>query len=201
MFLDNEQTKEYYRIIEANKLTIKDHLNYVEKHHVIPRSLGGVDKKENMVYLKADDHFRCHQLLVEMTADVDNGKMWNALWRMMNKQSRTQQREYTFSSDEYKTARINHARAHSKFMSGENNPFFGKVHSVETKKLMSLKKKGKSYEEIFGKEYAKEMRLKRSAEQSGRIKGPQNKVACPHCRTIGGQGIMNRWHFDNCKKK
>lgn len=27
------------------------------------------------------------------------------------------------------------------------------------------------------------------------------KVTCPHCGKIGGgQALMNRWHFDNCKK-
>ena len=25
-------------------------------------------------------------------------------------------------------------------------------------------------------------------------------LTCPHCKKIGkGRGVMNRWHFDNCK--
>nr|NDG06050.1 hypothetical protein [Oxalobacteraceae bacterium] len=64
---------------------------------------------------------------------------------------------------------------------------------------MSLKKKGKSYDEIFGKEKAKEMRLRRSQEQLGQKRGPQEKITCPHCRQSGGKGIMKRWHFENCK--
>ncbi len=27
------------------------------------------------------------------------------------------------------------------------------------------------------------------------------KTTCPHCGLTGGAGIMNRWHFNNCKKK
>lgn len=30
---------------------------------------------------------------------------------------------------------------------------------------------------------------------------PRNIVVCPHCGKEGGEGIMNRWHFDNCKHK
>ena len=29
----------------------------------------------------------------------------------------------------------------------------------------------------------------------------QAKVQCPHCGKEGGEGIMHRWHFDNCKHK
>ena len=29
---------------------------------------------------------------------------------------------------------------------------------------------------------------------------PKPKIICPHCGKIGGgQALMNRWHFDNCK--
>ena len=29
----------------------------------------------------------------------------------------------------------------------------------------------------------------------------KEKVVCPHCGKVGGgQALMNRWHFDNCKK-
>ena len=27
------------------------------------------------------------------------------------------------------------------------------------------------------------------------------KVTCPHCLKVGGAGLMQRWHFDNCKLK
>ena len=82
---------------------------------------------------------------------------------------------------------------------GIRNSFFGKTHTDSTREVMSLAKKGKSYEEIFGVEKASEMRIRRSLEQQGKIKGPQKKVSCPRCGKIGGQGIMKRWHGKNCK--
>ena len=30
---------------------------------------------------------------------------------------------------------------------------------------------------------------------------PRKVVICPHCNKEGGEGIMIRWHFDNCKHK
>jgi hypothetical protein len=85
--------------------------------------------------------------------------------------------------------------------SSDHNPFYGMSHSKDTRSVMSAKKKGKTYEEIFGVEKATEMRKRRGIEQQGRVKGPQSKLICPHCNKSGGKGIMKRWHFDNCKHK
>ena len=40
-----------------------------EKHHIIPRCLGGVDCKSNLVNLTPREHFVAHQLLVKMYPD------------------------------------------------------------------------------------------------------------------------------------
>jgi hypothetical protein len=41
--------------------------------------------------------------------------------------------------------------------------------------------------------------LEQKAEkQRGKIR---KKETCPHCGKEGGEGIMKRWHFDNCKHK
>ena len=207
MFLDNHYTKEYYNIIEKNQnktagmsiRKIKLQFGYTEKHHIIPRAIGGTDQKENTVYMPASEHFRCHQLLVNMLTGVDKGKMWNGLWRMMNKQSKNQERNFIITPNEYEIARVNSANAHRERFSGENNPFYNQKHTNDTLKAMSVAKKGKSYEEIFGESYAKEMRLKRSQEQLGRKKGKQQIVKCNYCDVIGGTGIMKRWHGKKCK--
>jgi ribosomal protein S27AE len=28
----------------------------------------------------------------------------------------------------------------------------------------------------------------------------RKKIICPNCGKEGGDGLMQRWHFDNCKK-
>lgn len=48
---------------------------YVERHHILPKSMGGSNAKENLVDLTAREHFICHVLL----AKIHGGKMWMAV--------------------------------------------------------------------------------------------------------------------------
>ena len=32
-----------------------------------------------------------------------------------------------------------------------------------------------------------------------KVKGPQYRITCPHCRKVGGASGMTRYHYDNCK--
>jgi hypothetical protein len=56
--------KHYATLIErARHRVLKE---YTEKHHIIPRCLGGSDDKENIVALTPEEHYVAHQLLVKM---------------------------------------------------------------------------------------------------------------------------------------
>lgn len=208
MFINNESYQKYYSIIStANNICPRSMKKteaisirgYIEDHHIIPKCLGGKDIISNKVWLTAEEHFTCHKLLTEMTEGNANGKMWSALWRMMNKQSKNQNRDYIIDAKEYAIARETNAKNHSIKMSGSLNPFHNKKHSEATKEAMSVKKKGKTYEEIFGKDKANEMRERRRQELTGKIRGKQQQYTCPHCNKTGGFGIMKRWHGANCK--
>jgi hypothetical protein len=41
-------------------------ISYFEEHHILPKSLGGSNKKSNLVLLTAKEHFIVHRLLVEI---------------------------------------------------------------------------------------------------------------------------------------
>ena len=51
---------------------------YTEKHHIIPRCLGGTDEPENITELTPEEHYVAHQLLVKMFPD-NKGLIWAAL--------------------------------------------------------------------------------------------------------------------------
>ena len=57
---------------------------YYEKHHILPKSLGGSNDETNLVKLTAREHFICHWLLVKMyeKGSVERKKMLFAFWRM-----------------------------------------------------------------------------------------------------------------------
>ena len=65
----------------------KELFGYVEKHHIIPKSLGGSNLKSNIVYLLAREHFICHWLLTKFTTDNDRYKMTCAWVRMISSKS------------------------------------------------------------------------------------------------------------------
>jgi len=67
--------KHYDSLVQrASKRTLE---GYVEKHHTIPKCMGGADEISNIVELTAEEHFVAHQLLVKMYPD--NRKLVYAL--------------------------------------------------------------------------------------------------------------------------
>ena len=65
MFINNKYKSWYNSIIQkANNRTIS---TYKEKHHILPRCLGGKDNQENLVELTAREHFIVHMLLCKFT--------------------------------------------------------------------------------------------------------------------------------------
>jgi len=90
----------------------------------------------------------------------------------------------------------------SKRVLGNKNPMFGKTHNNE------FKKKRRDYflsENNPGKNKTDATKLKISKSKTGvssKFKGiSRKKIRCPYCGKEGGEGIMNRWHFNNCKYK
>lgn len=86
IFIDNKYTKTYFKIINRAKLRLIN--EYTEKHHIIPKSLGGTNDKNNLVLLTAREHFVCHILLTRMTQGGNKKKMVLAIFKMMGKGKR-----------------------------------------------------------------------------------------------------------------
>jgi len=79
IFIDNKYTKWYLQLIK-NAKTKK--YKIFEKHHIIPQSLGGSNKSENIVNLSLREHYIAHLLLVKMLTGENKHKMLYALHRM-----------------------------------------------------------------------------------------------------------------------
>lgn len=43
---------------------------YKERHHIIPRCIGGTDDEDNLIDLYAHEHFMAHKLLAEENQNV-----------------------------------------------------------------------------------------------------------------------------------
>lgn len=123
-------SKIYDDIVNFAKSDAANRTNgYFEKHHILPKSLGGIDDENNLVKLTAREHFICHWLLVKTydKGTVERQKMLCALWRMRS-QSNTHATHYV-NARAYEKLRIefaNNAREMmSKNQSGSNNSRYG----------------------------------------------------------------------------
>jgi hypothetical protein len=100
--------KIYDQLIVSRKSLVR-HKNdgiYYERHHIIPKSMGGLNKKENLVLLTAKEHYIAHYLLYMVYKNtIHNKQMTNAFWRMnciknTNRTHRISSRSYNFIRQE-----------------------------------------------------------------------------------------------------
>lgn len=104
--------------------------NYYENHHILPKSLGGVNNSYNMVLLTPREHFICHWLLIKIYPKGSNErkKMLYAFWSMKLKP--TQKCERYINARAYELLRKEYVNVHRENMKvkqgGVNNSHFGK---------------------------------------------------------------------------
>lgn len=167
MFKDNKYTKIYYNIIEKRKN--EKITGYTELHHIIPKSLGGSNSTENLIYLTAREHFVCHWLLTKMVDNIhDIYKMNNAFSCMLYRENDAQQR-YKISSKVFENIKKNISVSRSLYFSGKNNPMYNKTHSEEARKKISTTHKGKTV--------SVETKQKLSTIHLGKSKSESHKAA------------------------
>ena len=129
----------YDEIIENRKQNIPE--CYSEKHHIVPKSLGGTNKKDNIVKLTAREHFICHLLLTKIYKEgtYEWAKMISAFCRMLQSNPTKGLRRYC-PSKWYAYLRENMSIAMSINQGGEKNSQYGKhwIINPETGEKKSL---------------------------------------------------------------
>lgn len=103
MFIENKYNKCYYNIIANAKS--RHLLAPYETHHIVPRSLGGNNYKNNLANLTIREHYICHLLLTKFTHGRARQKMFYALHRITNTD-----KIQIKSSRIYEYVRINHSK-------------------------------------------------------------------------------------------
>lgn len=139
VFIENRYSKIYFSIIDKRKNNIPD--GYTETHHIIPKSLGGNNKKNNLVKLTAREHYICHLLLTKMVKykSLKYKKMCVAFGMMSWMKAPNQKRDFKINSKIYEKLRKEHSKAMKYFQSKEKNSSYGKVW-VYNEKMRECKK-------------------------------------------------------------
>ena len=191
MYLQNKYTRWYYNIVQRAQSRILPQDIYAEKHHIIPRSLGGDNSKENLVRLTAREHFVCHLLLTKMTEGKSKMSMCYAAWQMTHINGRPR---YNACSRTYAYLRKMLSEAYAG-VPKTSIWWTGKKHTEETLLKQSEVKRG-LMNPNFGVIQKPEWNQKKSEAQIG-ISKP--KFTCYKCgKIVGGKSNLERWHNQNC---
>lgn len=194
MYLQNKYSQYYYNIINkaksraSSKSEAKKIFGYVEKHHIIPKVLGGTNEENNIVFLTAREHFVCHRLLTKMVEGKAKYQMDKAA-NLMTVATTKHQRQFLISSRTFETVKRNAALAHSKLTKGKPK------HTNESKKLLSIKATGRQSPNK-GIPMSEAQKIKMSV-----IAKSRPLIECTHCHKSMTHTNFSRWHGDNCKNK
>lgn len=170
IFIDNKYTKIYYYIV--NRAITRSEINgYTEKHHIIPRSLGGNNSKTNIVRLTGREHYICHMLLVKMTKELHQRKMKFAL-AMMTNSSRIN--KYMPKAKSYEFARKLHKEALSELWTPERRTRHAKIIQKVTKGRKHSEETKEKFRNKVWSEKAIKTRLENCLRGAARRKGKKN---------------------------
>lgn len=177
----------YLKFIYYCQTTNKD--GYTERHHIIPKSMGGLDHSDNLILLTGREHFIAHVLLWK----AYRNKQTNfALWSMKMKEKRN----FHLSSKNYEQLKIEHSTFQSERMK-KNNP----MHNSLSQEKISNHRKGCTLTEGTkikigkahkGKIVSQETKQKMSASSKGKPKTMQHKLSLSlnHCDVSGSKNPM-----------
>ena len=184
---ESKYSKWYENLIAKAKNRSKPE-GYTERHHIIPRCLGGSNNTNNLVDFTAREHYIAHLLLWKTEfSKIHHNKMTMALHIMVNGSGNAKQdRSYLVPARLYEAHRKELRQLMSETMHGTGNNFYGKTHTEETKKkikeanertkdVRSAKLSGRG-NGMFGKKHTAET-LAKIGEESAKLHTPERKKA------------------------
>ena len=155
-------TKIYDNLIFKAKNRILSSEIYSEKHHILPKCLGGKNNIENIVILTAREHFIAHKLLKKI---YPNYRKLAFAFFMMNVSSKNHKR---ITGKKYEILKKNL----SELSKGSNNPMYGKTHTLEAREKIAKSKIGKglygNQNGMYGKSHTLETKQKLSKALKGK---------------------------------
>jgi hypothetical protein len=178
MFNTTKYSSWYYAIIDtARKRKTEE---YTEKHHIIPKSLGGSNENANIVSLTAREHFICHNLLVRMLDDPHHrGKMIYAVWAMATMKNEHQESRHNIRSREYERLRKLRSFQQKQLMKGITRQPLSEETKQKISNTLKGKKLGPQTKEHIEKRF---MNRKQTNSNKGKKIGKRARCCCIVCQ-------------------
>ena len=128
---------------------VKSHTQYVERHHIIPKSLGGSNNPDNIVAVTAREHYILHELLVFHFKTIGNTRAYNKMLLAWNRLTHDKKGYFVTSRLYSQLKELNSQRARNFRHTNESKEKMrvaatGKKHSPESLIKLSHSLKGKT---------------------------------------------------------
>lgn len=168
------------------------------KHHIVPRHVGGTDDPSNLIELTVEEHAEAHRLLWEKYGRWQDRVAWQALSKSIPKAEIIRLKQSLATKGKKQTKE--HIEKRKMFgqknpmfgkygklnpmfgKKGKLSPHFGKKHTEEVCIKKSRALKGKTLEDLHGKEKAEELKnnLKKPKTENHKqkLRKPKPKVVC-----------------------
>lgn len=201
----------YYEFIHAvSESRPNEWFEGSQRHHILPRCLGGKDEESNLIYLTFKEHFTAHRLLAE--ENPGDYKLSYALWRMANSRENCTPEEYEYARSRYQKSVSIHLKGNThgrgnlgRIVSEDSKKKMSLAHagiplSDETRRKMSLSRVGEG-NSFYGKKHSEETKMKMSLSKKGKKKKTpiEYHLVCKSCgNPFIGRCSRNRY-CSTCK--
>jgi len=120
---------------------------YTEVHHILPRSLGGTDEKENLIRLLGRKHFDAHVLLSMMY--VEGTREWYKMaYALQGLAYHFNKNDYQISAEEYEYAKSLSTKNDEETRQRKREGQLGRKHSIESRQKQSKKLSGRKLTQL-----------------------------------------------------
>jgi hypothetical protein len=127
-------TNLYHKFISSRPIRTRVAFDGLERHHIIPRSIGGSNSKDNLIVLTAREHFIAHRILAKMYKGDDATKMALAVHRMATGAHKL---KYRINSRTYQHLRELRSKAYQHWLKSPIGEAFRQRQSERNRKSMS----------------------------------------------------------------
>ena len=140
---------------------------YTHKHHIIPRHSGGSDDPSNLIELTVEEHALAHKKLFEKHNKIQDRIAWLTLSGQIGKDEAMR-----MVRSEGQKGVLNHRY-------GKPSTMLGKNHTEETKRKMSVARKGIIFTEEHKRKMSESGKGRKQSEEHKRKNSESNKGRVP----------------------
>ena len=211
--MEYQTYNEFIQNILQNRGRFNCDNEYYERHHIIPKCMGGNNDKENLIDLLAREHFIAHQLLAK--ENPDNKQLVHA-WALMSRVN-NHNGKYEVTPEEYEAARKAYiSLIKGRQLSEEHRRKIGnatrghivpesarqavakananRVWSQKSRQKVSNAMSGEKHP-LFGKHLTKETKAKISKSQQGLFSGAKNPRALIIVQLDDNNNLIKVWQY------